>query len=455
MNAHKPALITTFITQPKHAMPLIRHLARLSSAGGLGLQAHGDTDAWYNEKEKTIAEQVWHPDLPDVELVQVVLNGNGTASAGWLEETQTLEQALEGLAEETKSAILGRTLIYQAALEPQNEQNEQNQPNQADADSHHTPDELDELVVELLNSLHLQSSADERRFIRRFQAADNVSGGRLWLLQSAHNGTENLYLALGNDATQEALIYDVLLGQEAILLWPDSVAHKAYAMIDQYQMSGGHDRFSAASDRLMKQAHHILKQTTSKPTNELTLQTQNALDLYNQPDWLARLEEEALAIEQLSTEIATITTVSAELTRLHSRITIHHHNYNISVRSWPSESAIMSYHRNQLTNALYRLQEDLNEANAALKAADSAFNRLRIQHERQRSAQQERKNQREARDNNRTQFILALIALIISVGQVIDQNIMLTLARFAAIVLVLFIAWLVWPYVRRKMEEER
>ena len=110
MIATEPALIVTIITEPTHAIHLIRHLARLQVDGGFGLQ-QVKPDVWYNEKEKTIAEWVTHPDLTDVEIVQVALNMAQTVREGWLAATKKLQEALTRLPEQTEKAILGRTLI--------------------------------------------------------------------------------------------------------------------------------------------------------------------------------------------------------------------------------------------------------------------------------------------------------------------------------------------------------
>ena len=80
MTATQPALFVTFICardsekgKGNGAAELIAHLARPAAEGGLALSRHAAGE-WRNSQQQTWARCFLHPELDDVEFLQVALN---------------------------------------------------------------------------------------------------------------------------------------------------------------------------------------------------------------------------------------------------------------------------------------------------------------------------------------------------------------------------------------------
>lgn len=386
MIATHPALFVTFVcardkkNQESAVTPIITHLARSEAEGGLALLSHA-TNQWSNSQQKTWAWCFVHPELPDVELLQVVLNpGGDDATPGFLRAWKTLEQALKEMP--AQESLVGRTLVYQAALPPERE------PQAA--------------VQKWLATKTLLASNGHP--ISQPRAYSQVTGGHLWLLATPCGiAQESIYLALGAKESQETLNLAVLFGKNAALIWPDAVAHKAYLIARDYLATDMRQRFRDASDALMEETVTILQQS-------------DLLDL--------------TLLDKLSRRVAKLATVIAELRRLHSGLEIHQTNYERSLENNHLTGGVSDYHRLQIKNRLIRIKHDLIDANAALEAANTAINTLRTKYEQIQATQAEERNQlererakQEARANHLTNTILTILAVTLTVPPLIDRQV--------------------------------
>ena len=329
---------------------------------------------------------------------------------------------MAGQPTEVEKGFVGCTLVYQAAIS---------------ADSTATQSakqETDELLVALLDKLRLQEEHDA--LPTEPLAASDVTGGKLWLLKTGRSGQENIYIALGAEEEQDALNTAVLFGYRAALIRPDAIAHKAYFMAREYLLGDIRNTFRDASKALMDKTVAILSQprsTTSlaeRVNQDLT--TNQPLNRTLAP--LGRSSDHISELDQLSDKAANLTAVTSSLRQLHSGLKIHRFNHQISLKKASAKAGsnglgtqIGRYHRNQINNILFRLNEDLTDANATLQAANTAINSLRAKYEQQQTeiAEQQRQDaqqhaQQEARANNLTQTIFAVLSVVLAVGQLIE-----------------------------------
>lgn len=388
MIASHPALFVTFVCardkkdQESVVTPLITHLARPEAQGGLALLSHG-SNQWSNNERKTFAFSFVHPELPDIELLQVVLNPAGNeneAAGGFLRAWETLKQALKEMP--AQESLMGRTVVYQAALP-------------AEGEPHATMQKL--LATEKLRATNGYAISQPRAY-------SQVTGGHLWLLATPGGiAQESIYLALGAKESQETLNLAVLFGQKAALIWPDTVAHKAYFMASDYFTNEIRQRLRDDGNALMEETVSILQQ------HDLS---------------------DSTLLDQLSQRVAQLATMIAELRRLHSGLQIHQANYERSSEYNPLSGAIVDYHRLQIKNRLTRIKHDLIDANAALEAANTAINTLRTKYEQIQATQAQERNQlererakQEARADSLTNAILAILAVALALPQLIDRDV--------------------------------
>jgi len=214
---------------------------------------------------------------------------------------------------------------------------------------------------------------------------------------------ESIYLALGAKESQETLNLAILFGQNAALIWPDAVAHKAYFIARDYLANDMRQRFRDAGNVLMEETVAILQQ------NDLS---------------------DSTLLDQLSRRVAKLATVIAELRRLHSGLQIHQANYERRLEHQPLSGGVSDYHRLQIKNRLIRIQHDLIDANAALEAANTAINTLRTKYEQIQATQAQERNQlegerakQEARADSLTNAILAILAVALAVPQLINRQV--------------------------------
>ena len=355
MIATQPALFVTFICARDSENGVadgISHLARPEAEGGLALSRHAANE-WRNSSQETWARRFAHPELPDVSLLQVALNpADATADAarGWIIAWEKLERALKEMPATAQEALIGRTLVYQAVL-----------PAESDGQAASSA-----LLAQ--NCLR----ATNGHLAHRALAQAGVAGGHLWLLATPSGAAqESIYLALGPLETQDRLNLDILFGPSAALIWPDAVAHKAYFMSRDYFATQARKRFRQASDDLRQKTVALLQQNNSS----------------------AKLDD-------LSTRVANLATVMAELRRLHSGLEIHQANYERSLGgsafddapnlNLASHGAVAAYHRQQISNRLLRIHLDLTDASAALEAAKIAIRTVRTKYS-QRQAEEAKK----------------------------------------------------------------
>ena len=327
---------------------------------------------------------------------------------------------MAGLPTEVEKAFVGCTLVYQAAISGDSTATQS------------AKQETDELLVALLDKLRLQEEHDA--LPTEPLAASDVTGGKLWLLKTGRSGQENIYIALGAEEKQDDLNTAVLFGYRAALIRPDAIAHKAYFMAREYLLGDIRNTFRDASKALMDKTVAILSQPRSSTSllNRQDLTTNQPLNQSLGP--LGRSGDHISELDQLSDKAANLTAVTSSLRQLHSGLKIHRFNHQISLKKASAKAGsnglgtqIGRYHRNQINNILFRLNEDLTDANATLQAANTAINSLRAKYEQQQTeiAEQQRQDaqqhaQQEARANNLTQTIFAVLSVVLAVGQLIE-----------------------------------
>ena len=422
MNASKPTLITTFIGI-QALTPLIDHLARPEIEGGLGLDQE-EAGEWKNHNESIFAIALSHQELADVTLMQLVINPGGEAPDAWQRATAQLERAMRDLPEESEEALLGITLVYQAVLPP-------------NADP-------DDSVVSLLDQYKLSSSG--AYLYLRPLASSEVRGGKLWLLESATQDLRNVYLALGTEAEQETLTYDVLFDEDAALLWADTIAHKAYYMLRNYRAEAERHVYRQANKTLTERVQTILEENLLPiPTDSETHEPTTGAN--NNP--LAQLND-------LSSKAAKFTNATVTLHQLQSDLEIHRFNLKLAAQHFASQACadpsclgacsgsmaqdtnpITNYHLQRLNHNLFRIRQDLAVASATQEAVNTAINYLRAieEHEQTVLAEQQKKA------NRRLEIMIAFFSLIIGVGQIIDDEPITMLMRFVVMVAIGLVAW--------------
>ena len=410
MNVTKATLIVTLLYNPKAETEtylansdiydkLIKHLARSKEEGGLGLSEVAHQRYWSNREASIFVapfalNELKHLELEDIALVQVGINIHNEAVAGWSKAEERLAEAMNGQPRIVEKAFVGRTLVYAASTPP-------------DADG-------EALSEALLNKLRLEDK--EKHLPHKALAACALTGGKLWLLKSGASGESNIYMALEREAEENPFKTTMLFGYQARLIYPDVIAHKAYYMARDYTIGYTREEFRQASEKLMKKTIEILAQT--EPSNPPS----------DQPSSGATHSDQTGELNSLSKQAAALTTVSAKLRQLHSRLKIHQFNYQLGLNRETPLGDIASYHQQQQKNILFRLKEDLTDANATLDATNTALNYLRADYERQQAEEtkqlrrdEERHAAQKAKVDQRTQDIGVGIGIALSVAQILTS----------------------------------
>ena len=455
MNITKPTLIVTLLYNIIEANiydKLLKHLARSKEAGGLALSqaAH---QRYFRNREASIFvvpfafNELKHLELTDIAVVQVGINIDpsplelggswwGGTVTGWCEAEERLAEAMKGLPSEVEKAFVGRTIVYAATMPPD-----------ADADA---------VSQALLNELRLEKkhehlphkalAASPLMLVLTEEGSGGKEGGhgKLWLLKSGRSGDANIYMALETEAEDNPFKTKILFGNQALLIYPDTIAHKAYHMARDYTLGNTRPLFREASDALMEKTIETLAQAES-----LAL-AQRA----NQPLVAAPAHaEHAKQLNALSKQAAKLTTVSANLRQLYSRLKIHQFNYDLASRREPQLGNIASYHQQQQKKILFRLSEDLTDATAALDATNTALNYLRADYERQQAEQTKQLRQEaeqhaieNAKANQRTQDVLAIMTVALTVAQLVGS--LPIISQLLAIIGSGLITWLLIQRVR-------
>lgn len=442
MNATKPTLIVTLLYNPKAESEtyltnrdiydkLLKHLARSKEAGGLALSqaAH---QRYFRNREASIfvvpfaANELKHLELTDIALVQVGINinlsplelggsfrGGGDVVTGWCEAEERLAQAMKGLPSEVEKAFVGRTIVYAATMP-------------ADADA-------DKLSQALLNQLRLQEKHEHLPH-KAVAASPLMLGGKegghgkLWLLKSGRSGDANIYMALEAEAEENPFKTKTLFGNQAILIYPDTIAHKAYYMARDYTLGNTRPLFREASNALMEKTIETLAQTSSSALAQRANQPLVAAPPPAHADHASSRLTVRLQLNALSKQAAKLTTVSASLRQLHSRLKIHQFNYQLASEREPQLGDIAIYHQQQQKKILFRLSEDLTDATAALDATNTALNYLRADYERQQAEQTKQLRQQaeqhamqNTKAEQRTQQMLAIMTVALTVAQIVGR----------------------------------
>jgi hypothetical protein len=412
MNATNPTLIVTLLYNPQEVPQLyeklLKHLVRPFDTGGLALAeyvAQGHEPFWINQESSVFVipfalHVLKHLELADVALVQVGINVHGEVVVGWVEAEERFMQAMAGLPSEVESACIGYTLVYRAVVP-------------ADA-------KVDQLAQALLDELRVKEKYEH--FPYKALAESPLQGGKLWLLKTGYSGQQSIYMALCSQEEQEDFDSGILLGHHAGLIYPDAIAHKAYFMARDYVQKKKREEFGEASEALLKQTITIL---ASQLPTELAQSTPQPLA----PTSQANLSEGQLEeLDQLSDKAARLTVISSGLRKLQSDLKIHRFNYQSGLKKKHSFDQIGRYHRQRQNDILFRLNEDLTNANATLDAANTAILSLRAKYERQlvRSAEQQAQRDKEqhqiqSRAAERIEDILAIMTVALTVAQVVGK----------------------------------
>ena len=441
MNTTKPTLIVTLLYNPKVESEtyltnrdiydkLLKHLARSEEAGGFALSKAPHERYWRNYEASIFvvpfaANELKHLELTDIALVQVGINIQSDAVRGWCEAEERLAEAMKGLPSVVEKAFVGRTIVYAATMPP-------------DADAN-------KLSQALLNQLRL--SEKHEYLPHKAIAACSFAHGKLWLLKSGRSGDENIYMALEADAEDPSALRQAqggpssgrsnpfktqtLFGNQASLIYPDTIAHKAYYMARDYMLGNTRPLFREASDALMAKTIETLAQGTAEKSSTLAQRANQPLVAASPPahaDHASSRLTVRLQLNALSKQAAKLTTVSANLRQLHSRLKIHQFNYQLASEREPQLGDIASYHQQQQKKILFRLSEDLTDATAALDATNTALNYLRADYERQ-QAEQTKQLRQEAEQHamqntkaeQRTQDMLAIMTVALTVAQVVTK----------------------------------
>ncbi len=360
---HEPALIVTWLchaSENQSIQACVRHLARPAAAGGFALVQRHESE-WVSSDERILLIRFQHHELPDIIFLQLSVNARISGGEGWVNALQQVEKALEGLTPAMEQAFLGRTLVYQAW----------------------TADTLEDAAQKVLNSGVLRMSTGPK-LSRALAVAREAPGGALWLLASPGEANEEaVYLALGPKQGQETLIFGVLVGREAALLWPDAIMHKVRNVAAPYTRDG-RARYLQAMERLQQRTVALLQARTSPSPGTLF---------------------------DLNGDIARLSVIQAELRRLHSVLAIQQWNHDRAVFSLPWFEPIAAYQRLRIESILQRVAHDCEESKGVLDAAQRAVNSLRAEYE-----------ARRAKAAERTNWILALVGLLLALLQVIDAD---------------------------------
>jgi len=404
MNISDPALTLTLLchsNQPEGIAVLVQHLARPAEAGGLALET-SEAGLWQDQAGERFLIRFTPINAPDLTLIQVALNASGADESVWKRLLTRLNNALSGMPSDAEEALIGTTLVYQGVTED---------PETAG------PALLQKNAVASLN----------QQALSHVLAKAMVPGGMLWLLASPDvERNEAVYLALATPAEQNALVFDVLFGEEAGLIWPDAILHKTNFLTRDYFGGGRRGRF-------MKVARETIEYVAQRLEENAT----------------AQLEE----LNELNRRIAAITTIQAELRRIRSELDVQQQNFERAIATRPWDGDLWQYLGGRIDRTIVRIGHDVEEVQAGLDASTLALQSLRADYE----LRQARAAERSATLERRTNYILAAVAIIFTVGQVIDidRDVMLWRARamLATVVVVAIAAFLLWRYRQRDQDE--
>ncbi|CAA9351653.1 MAG: hypothetical protein AVDCRST_MAG93-7146, partial [uncultured Chloroflexia bacterium] len=234
--ADEAALIATFYGGRDQAPIQMVHERLYQSLAAAPNSGPAD-DKWENPADGTFGRRFDPPGRAahDTTVVQVALNAPAAAAEAWRGMRHRLENVLEA---KDLDGVWGYTLVYQAVLK---------QGIEADA----AFNGMLPVFQRLRSSGHVEPLAQA-----------DVSGGRVWLVDVHDRGdgfdAGTVYVTLGPPDGEEALL-DVFYGPAALLLAPDTIAHKGYYEMRQYLGGDLERRYAESIEYLNETTDDLLQ----------------------------------------------------------------------------------------------------------------------------------------------------------------------------------------------------
>lgn len=317
---------------------VIEVLARPEKEGGLGLLEDEDKskDKVWRNVEKDIS--VWPASVPqvrEVELLHLSFELSPKQRRDWSMAQNELKRAMAGLT----SPPVGRTLLYLAALSDRSK--------------------LDEGLIALKAA---QIGATHGQALTSILALSEVARSRLYLLSSASEGQDMVYLALQREQGRQKVSQKPFFVTFTALSWADTIAHQFYSLAHKYLSDGSRERLHQATTALMTNAIEMLQQEGSSD--------------------LSRGTRDSTTLSQLNAQVASLVKMTASLRALDSKLERLQLTYDSYLKGKQGLASLLAYHRQQMNDFYLEIEAELKEANLALETANRAMSTLHLKYDR-------------------------------------------------------------------------
>jgi hypothetical protein len=315
---------------------VIEVLARPQKEGGLGLVQDKSKDEVWRNVEKDIS--VWplsDPEVREVEWLHLSFELSPRQRGDWSMALNELKRAMAGLT----SLPVGRTLLYLAALSDRSK--------------------LDEGLIALKAA---QIRATHGQTFTRILALSEVARSRLYLLSSASEGQDMVYLALQREKGRQKVSQRPFFVTFAALSWADTIAHQFYSQVHEYLSDGSRERLYQATNALMTNAIEMLQEDVSSD--------------------LSRGTRDSTTLSQLNAQVVSLAKMTANLRALDSKLERLQLTYDSYLKGNQGLASLLAYHRQQMNDLYLEIEAELKEANLALETANRAMSTLHLKYER-------------------------------------------------------------------------
>lgn len=323
----------------------------------------------------------------DTLAVQLAIHAPGTAASAWPLLRARLAELIGGadfrIAEAHDAAhFIGYTLVYQATF-----------PESTDP-----AESFGECGID---QFRLDANVDLAPL-----AEGSTRDARTWLLDIPVQGeglaAATIYAVMNSIAKDDEFMSDVLYGETASLFVPDLLAHKAYFLLRAFDAI--HKPLSLRQSEILRLTSQLLDRRSSTVLGE---------DL----------------IESLSTRYDVIASRVPRI--IDTRISLDKQIFNFDESAiHPSLAPVLSFHRRKMRAGTLEMSLLVESLRSSLEAARTAIDTARLRVDRARLVEQERMREdalrREAveeRRQRRFELVLALLALGLSIPQIVDQGV--------------------------------